>query len=313
MCARSKIGEDSPIVGATNQESKKQTQRLRRLKRKAMQEHAAAEAESHVAEVQETCPLPAKTEAGSTFYKDILYVVTDKQRQIVWAVYDLLGKWQQTKSYKILFETTQPAHILMFFAITVIAMLLNPARCSDDIQTKPTPIISLIYLSSFMMHFGSQMWMTFVSGLSLYFAVPRHTFGEVQQVLFPRYFGLNSVLSLVTLVVFVKLHPTSTWDTYTALQVGSMALSFLVELLIRLYLAPPLLSLIAAKIAMEKAAGVGLEVGRHDPGPLAKCPHYVKIHKAFRKVHMSIAIGNLTSMGCTVLHLMYLANKISVL
>lgn len=164
-----------------------------------------------------------------------------------------------------------------------------------------------------MMHFGSQMWMTFVSGLSLYFAVPRHTFGEVQQVLFPRYFGLNSVLSLVTLVVFVKLHPTSTWDTYTALQVGSMALSFLVELLIRLYLAPPLLSLIAAKIAMEKAAGVGLEVGRHDPGPLAKCPHYVKIHKAFRKVHMSIAIGNLTSMGCTVLHLMYLANKISVL
>jgi hypothetical protein len=96
-------------------------------------------------------------------------------------------------------------------------------------------------------------------------------------------------------------------------QVGAMALCFLVELLIRLYLAPPLLSLIAAKIAMEKAAGVGLEVGRHDPGPLAKCPHYIKVHKAFRKVHMSIAIGNLMSMACTVLHLLYLANKLSVL
>lgn len=70
-----------------------------------------------------------------------------------------------------------------------------------------------------------------------------------------------------------------------------MAVCFLLELLIRLYLAPPLLRLIAAKIAMEKAAGVGLEVGRHDPGPLAKCPHYIKIHKAFRKVHMLIAIG----------------------
>ena len=92
-----------------------------------------------------------------------------------------------------------------------------------------------------------------------------------------------------------------------------MAVCFLLELLIRLYLAPPLLRLIAAKIAMEKAAGVGLEVGRHDPGPLAKCPHYIKIHKAFRKVHMLIAIGNLMSMACTLVHLLYLANKLSVL
>ncbi|KAJ9575391.1 hypothetical protein L9F63_025659 [Diploptera punctata] len=92
-----------------------------------------------------------------------------------------------------------------------------------------------------------------------------------------------------------------------------MIICFLLELLIRLYLAPPLLSLIAAKLAMEKAAGVGMEVGRHDPGPLAKCPHYVKIHKAFRKVHMTIAIGNLMSIACTIVHVLYLANKICVL
>jgi len=70
-----------------------------------------------------------------------------------------------------------------------------------------------------------------------------------------------------------------------------MAVCFLLELLIPLYMAPPLLRLIAAKIAMEKAAGVGLEFGRHDPGPLAKCPHNIKIHKAFRKVHVSDVNG----------------------
>lgn len=268
------------------------------------------EVSSHVATMQEVCKHP---ETNSTFYRDILAIVTEKQRVMVWALYDRFGKWQQSKPYKILFQTTQPAHVLMLIAVTIIAMLLNPMKNRSDALIKPSPFISLVYLSAFMMHFGAQMWMTFVSGLSLYFAVPRHTFGEVQQVLFPRYFGLNSVLSLVTLVIFVKLHPTGTWDAYVALQVGAMALCFLVELLIRLYLAPPLLSLIAAKIAMEKAAGVGLEVGRHDPGPLAKCPHYIKIHKAFRKVHMSIAIGNLMSMACTVLHLLYLANKLSVL
>jgi hypothetical protein len=92
-----------------------------------------------------------------------------------------------------------------------------------------------------------------------------------------------------------------------------MAVCFLLELLIRLYLAPPLLSLIAAKIAMEKAAGVGMNVGRHDPGTLAKCPHYVKMHEASRKMHSLIAIGNLTSIACTMLHLLYLANKLRIL
>lgn len=270
-----------------------------------------AEGNSHIAKTQVgPCPL---SETNTTFYKDVLATVTEKQRVLVWAVYDRIDKWQHSKSYKILFHTTQPAHILMLIAVTTIAMLLNPLKNKSEVHTKPSPFISLIYLSAFMMHFGAQMWMTFVSGLSLYFAVPRHTFGEVQQVLFPRYFGLNSFLSLITLVIFVKLHPTSTWDTHLALQVGAMAVCFLLELLIRLYLAPPLLRLIAAKIAMEKAAGIGLEVGRHDPGPLAKCPHYIKIHKAFRKVHMLIAIGNLMSMACTLVHLLYLANKLSVL
>jgi hypothetical protein len=92
-----------------------------------------------------------------------------------------------------------------------------------------------------------------------------------------------------------------------------MAVSFLLELLIFLYLAPPILGLIAAKNAMEKAAGVGLEVGRHDPGPLAKCPHYIKMQKAFRKLHILSSIGNMVSMACTFVHLLYLANNVSIL
>jgi len=87
-----------------------------------------------------------------------------------------------------------------------------------------------------------------------------------------------------------------------------MAVCFLLELLTRLYLAPPLLRLIAAKIAMQKAAGVGLEFGQHVPGPLVKCPHYIKIHKAFCKVQKLIATGNLMLMACTLAHLLYLAN-----
>ncbi|OXU25730.1 hypothetical protein TSAR_004860 [Trichomalopsis sarcophagae] len=174
-------------------------------------------------------------------------------------------------------------------------------------------LTSFVYLASFVMHFGSQIWMTFVSGLSLYFALPRHTFGEVQRVLFPRYFTLNACLSLTTLLIYVKHHPAHSWDAEIAVQVISMGGAFFLELLIRLYLTPPLLRLIDVKTSLERAAGVGAEIGRHDPGPLKHCPHYLKIHAAFRKIHVTIAMGNMLTMACTVLHLYYIASKICVL
>jgi hypothetical protein len=52
----------------------------------------------------------------------------------------------------------------MFIAVTTIAMLLNPTKSRSDALPQTSPLISLVYLSAFMMHFGAQMWMTFVSG-----------------------------------------------------------------------------------------------------------------------------------------------------
>lgn len=63
-------------------------------------------------------------------------------------------------------------------------------------------------------------------GLSLYFSLPRHNFGAVQRVLFPRYFALNAVLSMGTLLGFARQHPASAWDTISTLQVSSV-LSYL--------------------------------------------------------------------------------------
>lgn len=92
-----------------------------------------------------------------------------------------------------------------------------------------------------------------------------------------------------------------------------MSSAFFLELLIRLYLTPPLLQLIVQKNTLERAAGVGNEIGRHNPGPLKHCPHYLKIHNAFRRIHVYIAMGNMLTMGCTVIHLHYIAGKLCVL
>lgn len=101
---------------------------------------------------------------------------------------------------RILFYTTQPAHLITAFSVLYIAYLCFPSKGQSPIS----PLWTLIYLISFSTHFGAQIWMTFVSGLALYFNLPRHVFGNVQKVLFPKYFLLNSILSLVTLAIFLR-------------------------------------------------------------------------------------------------------------
>lgn len=60
----------------------------------------------------------------------------------------------------------------------------------------------IFHLQMILVHF----FIFGVSGLALFFNLPRHDFGAVQKVLFPKYFSLNSCLSFVTLISFTNLH-----------------------------------------------------------------------------------------------------------
>lgn len=168
------------------------------------------------------------------------------------------------------------------------------------------------YLGSFAINFGAQIWMTFVSGLALYFALPRHTFGQCQQILFPKYFAMNAGLSIATLILFAKLNKVSQWQTQQYIQAIALAACSLINLGVRLYLVPPLLRLMHMKYKFESAAGSGEEVGSFNQKDLIKCPRYQMIHKRFRRTHMSVAICNMIVLVCTIIHLHYLAHRISI-
>ncbi|CAH1980513.1 unnamed protein product [Acanthoscelides obtectus] len=206
----------------------------------------------------------------------------------------------------VLFRTTQPAHLITAFSVLCLLYLLFPSKTKSTIS----PVWTLVYLGSFSAHLGAQIWMTFISGLALYFSLPRHTFGSVQQVLFPKYFLLNATLSLITLAIFLRTKNAELKTVENTIQALGMSICFLLELVVRLYLTPPLLELMSEKIAIEKSAGVGSEIGKLNLGKLKNCPHYLKIHKSFRKIHMSIAILNIIAMACTTSHLYYLSHKL---
>ncbi|XP_020292106.1 transmembrane protein 205 [Pseudomyrmex gracilis] len=312
MCVRTLVGNEmtsEPVVRSPSES--KHSNRLSRAKEKYMKLHDEMLEREELTRRQQRAEksfyLPDLADdvlAASTVHYSLLLMKLAKYYQIV----------RRSKAFKILFYTAQPAHVIMIASVLFVTSFLVPMKervqVSGHLTSRTT---SFIYLASFVIHFGAQIWMTFVSGLSLYFALPRHAFGEVQRVLFPRYFTINACLSLITLLIFVKHHPTNTWDTEIATQVIAMSGAFFLELLIRLYLTPPLLRLIVQKNNLERAAGVGNEIGRHNPGPLKNCPHYLKIHQAFRRVHVCIAMGNMLTMACTVLHLHYIASKLCVL
>lgn len=136
-------------------------------------------------------------------------------------------------------------------------------------------------------------------------------FGQCQQILFPKYFALNAVLSIIMIILYVKFF-ISSWSLQKCLQLGALALTGAIELTVRLYLAPPLLVLMLEKYKIEDTIGSGKEIGSLVQGDLVQCPHYQRIHKAFRRIHMTVAIGNVITMLASCFHLYYLASQIQI-
>ncbi|XP_059481551.1 transmembrane protein 205 [Neocloeon triangulifer] len=239
---------------------------------------------------------------------DSIAQMTAYTKKCVDVAYTLAAKAQKSNFYVVLTRTTQPAHAILFSAVLLVASSLAPSHQGTSSKSTSS---ALLYLACFAAHFGAQLWMTFVSGLSLYFSLPRHNFGAVQRVLFPRYFSLNAVLSMGTLLGFVRQHPSSSWSTVHSIQGVVLSACFLGELAVRLYLTGPLVSLISAKEEIESRAGLGSEVGHQAMGGLVHCPHYIRLHKSFRKVHCTIAIANMACLASSAFHLHFIAQQLA--
>lgn len=241
--------------------------------------------------------------------KDCIARTTYKIRVILLRLNKLCKKTEKTKLYRIITGTTQPAHLLTLLAVATISCLINSEK--NESRSQPSPILNLIYLGSVSAHFGTQLWMSFISGFTLYFSLPRRIFGKVQRALFPKYFLVNAILSLISLSIYLKHNNGNLVIPQVRFQVETLILCFLIELVVRLYLTPPLLRYMRQATEYEEEAGVGMEIGRHQPGILTQNKEYLQVYRSFRKLHMVIAIGNIVTLACSVVHLHYLSNKLT--
>lgn len=72
---------------------------------------------------------------------------------------------------RVLTRTTQPAHLVALLIATIVVSILWPNLVQNASTTGNEPpatssgkYTTLLYLGIFATHFGTQMWMTFVSG-----------------------------------------------------------------------------------------------------------------------------------------------------
>lgn len=215
-------------------------------------------------------------------------------------------------AHRTLTGTTQPAHVASILIVLVISYSLWPELQNKHEGHSESASIKFFYFGSFAIHLGAQIWMTFVSGLALYFSLPRHTFGKCQQILFPKYFLMNTFLSGTTLVTFAKINANIN-DTRWLVQLMVLSICVIIEMTIYFYLTPAMIKLMEAKYKFERAAHIGQEIGYQQEVGGLNTSRYQQIHKKFRKIHMTVAIGNVIAIGCSFAHLYYLASKITIL
>jgi hypothetical protein len=194
----------------------------------------------------------------------------------------------------------------------MICNCLWPILQGQHQQQRSSALIIFIYLASFGAHFGAQIWMTFISGLALYFSLPRHTFGKCQEILFPKYFLLNTILSCATLITFAKFDAANFNSLRWTLQIIALTLCVAIEMIIYLYLTPILLHFMKLKYHFEGKLGNGQEIGHQGEFNGIRDPMYSEINGKFRKAHIKCAIGNIITICCSFFHLFYLTSKIQI-
>ncbi|XP_013188048.1 transmembrane protein 205 [Amyelois transitella] len=250
-----------------------------------------------------TDPMNVEKQKEVEYQPDLLAVSTQYTKLLYDVFKQGMVRLQETKTFVVLTRTSQPFHV----ALALIVLLTWLSRPGSETQVRGW---KALYVGAIATHLGAQIWMTLVSGIVLYFSLPRHVFGSVQTVLFPVYYAFNSMMSLLGLLAYIRVQCITRFQSTSWIQIALMFTVFCIEAYVRMRLVRPMLRAKHIKTQMEEAAGGGQEVGTLILGELAHCPRYVRVLKTFRRYHSTIAMGTMITLGCSLYSTMIVVDSI---
>lgn len=180
-------------------------------------------------------------------------------------------------------------------------------------QGKYLALMRLGYLVAFASTFGASLWVTFIGGIIQYSVLPRHQFGNLQAKSLPVYFRLVSTATSICLATFAILHPLGKASTAEKSQLAALGVTLGTTILNLLVLEPTTTAIMKERHKIERAEGIGADVGLSKNREVAKTnTELAAINKKFGMYHGMSSLANLFSFGGILVHTWYLACRLLV-
>ncbi|XP_052236861.1 transmembrane protein 205-like isoform X3 [Dreissena polymorpha] len=200
------------------------------------------------------------------------------------------------------------SRLVRYFSVLFVAAMVTYMMAAEDKDADNVSLV-LVHLLSVAAHFGTQCWVTFVAGITMFVTLPRDMFGRLQSRLSPLYFATSLFLSILTFVTFWLRHPYETMTSAESTQFVLLCVCVGSSFVNSFFLVPQIVSLMIHLFELEKASGVASVVGYCDRKELKKDLVYSRHYKTFRISHSVAGLGNLANLVCNAIHLYYLARS----
>ncbi|XP_070534989.1 transmembrane protein 205-like [Ptychodera flava] len=199
----------------------------------------------------------------------------------------------------------QPAH-----ALAVVVVLIGLFYFVQPLVS--TNVVNFLHLLTFATYFGMQFWVTFIAGLTMFHNLPRHMFGSIQSKLFPKYFFIGSISSVVTMVTFLTVHPLGSMDnTQTKIQFGSLLTSILCTIS-NIIVTSIMINYMIERNVIEKKKGFENHVGHLDSKHFAGDAKYKELSSKFLWYHGISSVLNLVALCANMVYLYILSSKLNM-
>ncbi|KAL3135000.1 hypothetical protein ABBQ32_007951 [Trebouxia sp. C0010 RCD-2024] len=176
--------------------------------------------------------------------------------------------------------------------IAVSAAVLAAARFSPAyLSSKALGFVHLLAFGTFL---GTNIWTTFVAGLTMFKNLPRQTFGKLQSKLFPKYFALLTTSTAICLGT-IAFAPGSTLPQS---QLTALGIALSTTVLNWLYVEPANTKLMFERYALENGRGA------RDEARIAQ------LKKDFGKWHGLSSVLNLAGLCGILAHGWWLGSRL---
>ncbi|CAF0711640.1 unnamed protein product [Brachionus calyciflorus] len=180
-----------------------------------------------------------------------------------------------------------------------------------DQNPRITKYSNLIFLYSAGANLGMQIWVSFISGMTMIRLLPRHQFGLVQANLFPKFFFLSSLFSYGSLSSFLTAYPVSTWKSDNLLMGSLLVGSFVLSLANSVWLNIKTISFNQKMHQIEKNAGEGITIiGKlKHQNKVESDPEYQITKRKFGIYHSLSLTANALTVASTLAQFYLLGSK----